>query len=109
MPKIIDRRTLTTAKRKAEFDKTCKRYSKQQQAKTLPKDHHKFDYLGTFHYSASQITAVEDMIEDFRKARRYSKKRTLQIGHHSQILEPQMRVLDIPNRNLHDPLTVVLG
>ena len=40
---------------------------------------------------------MEDMVEAFRSARRYSKKRIIKIRHDGKILDPQMKVLDIAN------------
>jgi hypothetical protein len=39
---------------------------------------------------------VEDTVEAFRSARRYSKKR-IKIRHDGKILDPQEKVLDIAN------------
>jgi hypothetical protein len=40
---------------------------------------------------------VEDTVEAFRSARRYSKKRIIKIRHDGKILDPQEKVLDIAN------------
>ena len=96
---IIDRQTITSAECKEEYDKALELYNHQKA--------YGMDVILTvwggenFQYTASQTSTVWDMIQAFRAAKRYSKKKVINVQCKRKILEPETRILDIENIDLY--------
>jgi len=104
----IDRRSIIAAELKADFDEAVEKYNRQKARYSM--DVHLTVWGGeNFQFTAGQTSTVRDMIEAFRKARRYSTKRIISIEHAGQILDPHMRVLACNNLDTHTLFNVVLG
>jgi DNA polymerase II small subunit/DNA polymerase delta subunit B len=96
LPSTAKRSRFTTAEREATFDKALNKYNRQNANYVIA------ILLSIWggehcHFVSKRQTTVEDMVEAFRSARRYSKKRIIKIRHDGKILDPQMKVLDIAN------------
>ena len=105
---IIDRQCIVSAYQKAAFDMSVEEYSRQKALWSI--NIHLTVWGGdNFLFNARHTSTVMDAIEAFRKARRYSKKRVINIEHEGKILDPEMKVMACEKLGSITFLNVVLG